>query len=274
MKQLPIFYKGYKFRNKAVAKWAVFFDYLGIKYEYQKESFQLDSGEIYTPDFWLPEWHGGVWANVTKEGKPNNKELYKMSQLVEVTQGTGYILNGVPDFKYYKRVYFVRATEDCYFLAEDGSKTSGTNEDSVGFCFDQYQYLDGVWIDPYESEIEDMFSGSFEDSFWYKYKEAVYASRAFTFELEVDMQAERKREIEALLNRKQALRDSKKEQFSGLEIKSIFIGLIVEHLKFGIGKIISIKDFSNNDKSVKIDFEDYGEKTFLTSCTKLRVVEY
>ena len=46
-------YKGYRFRSRLEARWAVFFDTLGVRYEYEKEGFHLD-GERYLPDFWLP----------------------------------------------------------------------------------------------------------------------------------------------------------------------------------------------------------------------------
>ncbi len=47
-------YNGYKFRSRLEARWAVFFDTLGIPYEYEKEGFDID-GQWYLPDFWLPE---------------------------------------------------------------------------------------------------------------------------------------------------------------------------------------------------------------------------
>jgi hypothetical protein len=47
-------YNGYRFRSRLEARWAVFFDALGIKYEYEKEGFQLGSVR-YLPDFYLPD---------------------------------------------------------------------------------------------------------------------------------------------------------------------------------------------------------------------------
>lgn len=44
-------YNGYKFRSRLEAKWAVFFDALGIDYEYEPEGFELQSGKKYLPDF-------------------------------------------------------------------------------------------------------------------------------------------------------------------------------------------------------------------------------
>jgi hypothetical protein len=47
-------YKGYRFRSRLEARWAVFFDRLGVKYEYEAQGFDLPSGK-YLPDFRLVE---------------------------------------------------------------------------------------------------------------------------------------------------------------------------------------------------------------------------
>lgn len=44
-------YKGYKFRSRLEARWAVFFDALGLKWQYEVEGFKLPNGECYLPDF-------------------------------------------------------------------------------------------------------------------------------------------------------------------------------------------------------------------------------
>jgi hypothetical protein len=57
-------YRGYKFRSRLEARWAVFFDYAGIRYEYEPEGFDLD-GVWYLPDFWLPE--DRLWVEIKPE---------------------------------------------------------------------------------------------------------------------------------------------------------------------------------------------------------------
>lgn len=49
-------YNGYKFRSRLEARWAVFFDSLKIKYEYEPEGFEFGDGTRYLPDFYLPEF--------------------------------------------------------------------------------------------------------------------------------------------------------------------------------------------------------------------------
>ena len=53
MKAIETVYKGYRFRSRLEARWAVFFDALDIAWTYEPEGFDLD-GEWYLPDFWLP----------------------------------------------------------------------------------------------------------------------------------------------------------------------------------------------------------------------------
>lgn len=51
IKPIETFYNGYRFRSRLEARWAVFFDALGVEYEYEPEGFKLPSGKTYLPDF-------------------------------------------------------------------------------------------------------------------------------------------------------------------------------------------------------------------------------
>lgn len=53
MKVIETEYKGYKFRSRLEARWAVFFDACGVTWEYEPEGFELDNGMYYLPDFLL-----------------------------------------------------------------------------------------------------------------------------------------------------------------------------------------------------------------------------
>lgn len=64
IKAIETRYRGYRFRSRLEARWAVFFDALGVKWEYEKEGFNLD-GLCYLPDFWLPERR--IWVEI-KDG--------------------------------------------------------------------------------------------------------------------------------------------------------------------------------------------------------------
>ena len=50
---IPTEYKGYRFRSRLEARWAVFFDLCGMQWEYEPEGFSLGDGRGYLPDFLL-----------------------------------------------------------------------------------------------------------------------------------------------------------------------------------------------------------------------------
>lgn len=53
MKAIETRYKGYRFRSRLEARWAVFFDSLGVYWEYEREGFSLGNSGFYLPDFWI-----------------------------------------------------------------------------------------------------------------------------------------------------------------------------------------------------------------------------
>jgi hypothetical protein len=54
LKAIETRYRGYRFRSRLEARWAVFMDALGVRWEFEPEGYNLD-GEWYLPDFWLPD---------------------------------------------------------------------------------------------------------------------------------------------------------------------------------------------------------------------------
>jgi hypothetical protein len=55
IKAIETIYKDYKFRSRTEARWAIFFDTLGIEWEFEKEGYVLSNGKCYLPDFYLPK---------------------------------------------------------------------------------------------------------------------------------------------------------------------------------------------------------------------------
>ena len=51
IKPIETEYRGRKYRSRLEARWAVFFDFLGVNYTYENEGFKLPSGKCYLPDF-------------------------------------------------------------------------------------------------------------------------------------------------------------------------------------------------------------------------------
>jgi len=94
-------YRGYKMRSRLEARWGTFFDALGVRWEYEKEGYDLGAAGWYLPDFWLPIAdypdypNAGRWLEV-KGQKPTKIEIAKIVALTDATQHTGLLVVGVP----------------------------------------------------------------------------------------------------------------------------------------------------------------------------------
>ena len=52
LKPIETLYRGYRFRSRLEARWAVFLESCGLKFDYEVEGYDLD-GVWYLPDFWV-----------------------------------------------------------------------------------------------------------------------------------------------------------------------------------------------------------------------------
>jgi hypothetical protein len=77
---LPTIYRGTQFRSLLEAGWAATLDSLGIVWEYEPETFQLESGARYLPDFHLTEI--GVWVEVKGPGIPRVEKAYELGRML------------------------------------------------------------------------------------------------------------------------------------------------------------------------------------------------
>lgn len=96
IKAIETQYKGYRFRSRLEARWAVFFDALGIEWEYEKEGYDLGEAGWYLPDFWLPS------ASMFTEIKPFDLPKEELSHLTSIAYAMTQIapfmtLFGPPD---------------------------------------------------------------------------------------------------------------------------------------------------------------------------------
>ncbi len=82
MKPIETHYKGYRFRSRLEARWAVFFDTLGVDWEYEKEGYDLGPAGLYLPDFWLPGQQ--CWVEV-KGKEPTEEEDGKALALAQAS---------------------------------------------------------------------------------------------------------------------------------------------------------------------------------------------
>ena len=188
IKAIETKYKGYRFRSRLEARWAVFFENLGYEWEYEPEGFDLGDGVFYLPDFKIT----GVDTNGDKmlywfEVKPQGVELSgidtkKIDLFANVVGNSlGYagdfiLLDGIPDEnKFYRSVtnsefFFVLWSyrmRPWYELEADvNSYPHAGNYLNEWFYVDNGSYhigrRNGNWIDDYRKAIKAARSARFE----------------------------------------------------------------------------------------------------------------
>jgi len=95
-------YNSYRFRSRLEARWAVFFDKAGIRYEYEKEGYDLD-GTWYLPDFWLPDHN--LWVEIKGE-RPSKEECNKAILLAMHSEWSVVVSWGEIDIPYLDNYVF------------------------------------------------------------------------------------------------------------------------------------------------------------------------
>lgn len=110
LKPIETHYNGYCFRSRLEARWAVFFDALGIKYEYEKEGFELESTVFpgtklyYLPDFYLPELK--CWVEIKPADDLTDDDILKYVIFGQLNRNPLCMLIGSPKIdKYTGKLY-------------------------------------------------------------------------------------------------------------------------------------------------------------------------
>ena len=104
IKAIQTRYNGYKFRSRLEARWAVFFDAMGIEWEYELEGYDLGGDGYYLPDFFIKEakdasqrfLNSGYWVEI-KSIQPTFYEMRKLQTLAVHTKHHGIFLYGSID---------------------------------------------------------------------------------------------------------------------------------------------------------------------------------
>ena len=81
IKAIKTYYKGYRFRSRLEARWAVLFDAGNIRWEYETEGYENDDGERYLPDFYLPDYGWHVEVKPPREGA--KEDIMRASKFVD-----------------------------------------------------------------------------------------------------------------------------------------------------------------------------------------------
>lgn len=124
IKAIETVYNGYRFRSRLEARWAVFFDWFKLRYEYEKEGYDLD-GVWYLPDFWLPDANAFVEI---KGAEPSEADQDKAVRLALLSECCVAIFHGEPNLNrttfYYQFIPWKSHFENMNNLASHGDKSA------------------------------------------------------------------------------------------------------------------------------------------------------
>jgi hypothetical protein len=81
IKPIETEYDGHIFRSRLEARWAVFFNKVGIVYEYEIEGYENEARERYLPDMYLPEFK--IYVEVKGNRPEAWDELIKAYHMME-----------------------------------------------------------------------------------------------------------------------------------------------------------------------------------------------
>jgi hypothetical protein len=93
IKAIETRYKGYRFRSRLEARWAVFFDAFQVKWVYEEQGYNLGSAGLYLPDFRLPTYD--TWIEI-KPDEPSLQEFDKARELARQANGVVWMVCGTP----------------------------------------------------------------------------------------------------------------------------------------------------------------------------------
>lgn len=138
MKAIQTEYKGYLFRSRLEARWAVYFDSLGINWEYEFEGFE-GNGVRYLPDFYLPD--NDIYIEIKPNGH-DDKDLYKWKEFGKEDRIL-ILLEGMPNC-YSCRIFGVKGVTRITPFAN-------LVKSSYGFMW--HDYNDFSNVEPFKSAI-------------------------------------------------------------------------------------------------------------------------
>lgn len=122
IKAIETHYKNYRFRSRLEARWAIFFDAMGMDWEYEPEGFDLD-GLWYLPDFRINYKGVATWYEVKPKHVIGDAKFDTFKRMM-IEQSFDNVLRGENDIP----VGFKLVSGDpLEFFSQSGSCDPGLN---------------------------------------------------------------------------------------------------------------------------------------------------
>lgn len=158
IKPIETVYKGYRFRSRLEARWAVFFDEAGIEWEYEPEGFMMEDGTKYLPDFRVKT--KTTWGSTYVEIKPlidtsevKERGLDKPRRFFSSGHGTLIVLFGEPGG------YFIEKTSKYLSPWSDNVLRYETNTELLYLYlglidFEQFKIINSTLVNTENAALE------------------------------------------------------------------------------------------------------------------------
>jgi len=107
MQAIETCYRGYRFRSRVEARWAVFFDHLGFEFEYEPEGYVLPDGVRYLIDFKITLPNQKIVYCEVKYSEFDDLDpeaIQKLRHFCDGIQQNVVLLPGIPDYRIYNQL--------------------------------------------------------------------------------------------------------------------------------------------------------------------------
>lgn len=146
-KAIPTRYSGCLFRSRLEARWAVFFDYINLRWMYEREGFDLGELGWYLPDFWFTDLR--CWGEV-KPKRFTEIEFRKARALPDPC----ILFDDQPADRFWFVAGLVCSWENYRINNHEAVNTHG-NQDNFSYCHLEFSALHKrLWLSLGES-LED-----------------------------------------------------------------------------------------------------------------------
>jgi hypothetical protein len=131
---LPASYNGTLYRSHLEARWAIFFDKLDVKANYEPQGFDLGDGILYLPDFAIPGAFGTIWAEVKPQWDIDMEGVEKWRRFAAVRpspeKSRAALLVGPPSAE--APAHIVIGGDETIFGWPDGTRGVGSGDPLKG----------------------------------------------------------------------------------------------------------------------------------------------
>jgi hypothetical protein len=150
---IPTEFKSVRYRSRTEARWAVFFDSLGLTFRYEPQTIRLSSGEYYLPDFMIDDFEAHFEVKPSNDGIVT-EECTKARQLAADRNGQRvWLAMGAP------------AAETPNILPLEKWPLSTKIEEILGTPENRYYFLEDRRDDRVYWLQANFVSGNFKESY-------------------------------------------------------------------------------------------------------------